>query len=756
MKGTKPVKTLSVSLAALALILRRLRVRTFKDGRLKNDTYSEQRLLGQPPGVSAWLIAFNRFHNYVVGEMALINEAGRFSLPAGLTPKSSQYATAEAKRENDLFQTGRLVTCGLYVNIILGDYLRTILNLNTNPVNSDWKLDPRGRIEVFDAQGVPRGLGNQVCAEFNMIYRWHAAITDQDETWTKAFMKDSLGRDVDPSTLSVGQFLAGLRKWKQTLDPEPSKWTFGGLKRAPDGNFHDSDLVKLLQDGAERAVGAFGSWGGLATLNEFRVFKLKPYATFLEVNSDPEVAEALEALYGHPDNIELFQSASSDFDVASGDVMYKLLMRAFPGYYPPNSFYTLYPFTIPTHNRQAFEKAGGPHTFQLTRHDYMLSGDSTANADQRVFVNKCIYQPKDSLEEVQQYYERTTLELLREYSKKAGPSYYVDAVRDIGNLAHANFTADFFNIPVTKSADNDAYTDAEMYDALAELFGYVFLDVDPAQSLKHRTVGSRKSERLGQVMRKQVEHQQSHLASIARQVLGTESEPENLVNYGAQLVRRLLDDGKSVDEVVWTIIPTAAAAACATQAQGWGQLIDLYLSDAYYKHWPDIQRLAHSNDRVSFEKLKKYALEGFRLSTPAFGVLRNAAVDTTIDDSGKSIAVHKGDTIFADFVTAGRDPIKFPDPESIRLDRADELYIHHGWGPHACLGRAIVTVAGAAMLRVFGRLTNLRRSPGPSGEMKSKLVNNAFKVYLPEDGSEWTPFPCNKKVLFDSLGDQGS
>ena len=164
----------------------------------------------------------------------------------------------------------------------------------------------------------------------------------------------------------------------------------------------------------------------------------------------------------------------------------------------------------------------------------------------------------------------------------------------------------------------------------------------------------------------------------------------------------------------------------------------------------------------------------FRLSTPAFGVLRNAAVDTTIDDSGESIPVHKGETIFADFVTAGRDPYKFPDPETIRLDRPDELYIHHGWGPHACLGRAIVTVAGATMLRVFGGLTNLRHSPGPAGEMKSKLVNHAFKVYFPEDGSEWTPFPCSRyprsrittadgtdgpypdtKVLFDSLEDQG-
>ncbi|PLN76109.1 heme peroxidase [Aspergillus taichungensis] len=826
------------------------RVRTLKDGRLKNDTYAEQRLLSQPPGVSALLIAFNRFHNYVVGEMALINEAGRFSLPAaGLNPKSSQYAAAEAKRENDLFQTGRLVTCGLYVNIILGDYLRTILNLNSNPVNSDWKLDPRGQIEVFDAQGVPRGLGNQVSAEFNMIYRWHAAITDQDEAWTEAFMKNILGRDVDPSTLSASQFLAGLQKWKQALDPEPSKWTFGGLERTPDGSFHESDLVKLLQDGAERAAGAFGARNiprvlraiemlgiqqgrecRMATLNEFRIFfKLKPHSTFLEVNSDPRVAEALETLYGHPDNIELYVGIEAEeakqpvypgsglcpgftisvailsdavalvrgdrfytvdyspvnltnfgqlgFRFANGGVMYKLLMRAFPGYYSPNSTLETagtageLDFKRPTYqgpfkavtswqgvtqlltDQKRFRVPWGPHTLQLTGHDYMLSGDSPANSEQRVFVNQCLYQPKDGLDEVQQYYERTTLELLQRYSRKAGSSYHVDVVRDIGNLAHARFTADFFNIPLTKTggpANRDAYTDAEIYDVLAELFGYVFLDVDPAQSCKHRVVGSLKSECLGQVMRRQVEHQQSPIATIARQVLGTDTEPEGLANYGAQLVRRLLDDGKSVDEVVWTIIPTAAAA-CATQAQDWGQLIELYLSDAYYKHWPDIQRLAHSNGKESFEKLKKYALEGFRLSTPAFGVLRNAAADTTIDDSGKSIPVHKGDTIFADFVTAGRDASKFPDPESIRLDRPDELYIHHGWGPHACLGRAIVTVAGAAMLRVFGGLTNLRRSPGPSGEMKSTLVNNAFKVYLPEDGSEWTQFPYNKKVLFDRL-----
>lgn len=68
------------------------------------------------------------------------------------------------------------VTCGLYVNIILGDYLRTILNLNDNPVASDWKLDPRENFSnVFDPDGTPKGLGNQVSAEFNFVYRWRTS-----------------------------------------------------------------------------------------------------------------------------------------------------------------------------------------------------------------------------------------------------------------------------------------------------------------------------------------------------------------------------------------------------------------------------------------------------------------------------------------------------------------------------------------------------------------------------------------------------
>ena len=70
--------------------------------------------------------------------------------------------------DEELFQTGRLITCGLYMNVTLMDYLRTIVNLNRS--NTTWTLDPRVEMgKVFGHDGTPRGVGNQVSAEFNLV-----------------------------------------------------------------------------------------------------------------------------------------------------------------------------------------------------------------------------------------------------------------------------------------------------------------------------------------------------------------------------------------------------------------------------------------------------------------------------------------------------------------------------------------------------------------------------------------------------------
>lgn len=206
-------------------------------------------------------------------------------------------------------------------------------------MNSDWRLDPREAFtNIFDPQGTPRGIGNQVSAEFNFIYRWHSATSNEDEKWANGLMSQVIGKDVDVSkcdaypdrhhfamqeyglisagSMSVDDFRTGFASWisKNINTNEPNTWVFDNLKRQSDGSFADKDLMKLLKEATDNVAGAFGArnvppalkviemlgiqqgrdWG-MASLNEFRSFyKLKPFTSFSEINSDESVATACE------------------------------------------------------------------------------------------------------------------------------------------------------------------------------------------------------------------------------------------------------------------------------------------------------------------------------------------------------------------------------------------------------------------------------------------------------------------------------
>jgi len=163
-----------------------LEIRTMKEGKLKPDTFHEKRLLGQPPGVNVMLVMYNRFHNYVCDILLKINEGGRFTLSCRPDASPEIKACAVAKQDHDLFNTARLIVGGLYINISLHDYLRAITN--THHSKSDWTLDPRVEIDKqFDKEGTPRGVGNQVSVEFNLLYRFHSCISKKDERWTNDF-----------------------------------------------------------------------------------------------------------------------------------------------------------------------------------------------------------------------------------------------------------------------------------------------------------------------------------------------------------------------------------------------------------------------------------------------------------------------------------------------------------------------------------------------------------------------------------------
>ncbi|KAK3364554.1 hypothetical protein B0T25DRAFT_576792 [Lasiosphaeria hispida] len=390
---------------------RKVRDETYKLGLLKPDTFAEDRLLRQPPGVCIMLVMYNRYHNYAATQLRRINENGRFSVPAmfekertlaaaenfikdktsqeyknaveifnkaykgfetnerkptadytaacdnleGLIAKAKpdqeklktfyqQYDAAWDKLDDDLFNTARLITCGLYIQVSIHDYLRALMGFHQYDTN--FTLDPR--LHETNAKSLSRGLGNQVTVEFNLLYRFHCAISDKDEEYTEEFMREMFdkGEEWNPKGLPLNDFmrLMGQSRAKDAQKKHLEPWEIGfGLETGPrsfkrnkvTGLFDDQKMVDALRDAMDDPISNFGpqnvpkslkaveimgilqarKWE-IGTLNDFReFFGLKRHATFEDISGNAEVQQALRDLYEHPDKVELYPGVFCESDV---------------------------------------------------------------------------------------------------------------------------------------------------------------------------------------------------------------------------------------------------------------------------------------------------------------------------------------------------------------------------------------------------------------------------------------------------------
>jgi hypothetical protein len=293
----------------------KLRVR---DGRglLHPDVFAEDRLLLLPAGVCAILVLFNRNHNYIAAKLLEINERETFMDP----PPTDKNKLLQ--QEEEIFQTARLINCGWFGTVVFSDYFSTILGLVR--YGNSWSLQPFEEIRNDDHSLFERGRGNVCSVEFNCLYRWHATTSQADEQWTKGvFNKLFDGKPVEEIT--IADFGRIAYEAEKSLG-DPTQWTFGGLERQPDGRFKDEDLANILHNATEHPAAAFRARGtpailrlteimgieanrkwGVCSLNDFRKFLgLKAFSSFLEWNSNPEIASAAEKLYGNIEYLELY------------------------------------------------------------------------------------------------------------------------------------------------------------------------------------------------------------------------------------------------------------------------------------------------------------------------------------------------------------------------------------------------------------------------------------------------------------------
>jgi linoleate 10R-lipoxygenase len=233
-------------------------------GRLLEDVFADPRLLSMPPAVGALLIIFNRNHNYVAEKILSINENGNLKNPPPADPP------ARVAQDEEIFQRARLVNTGYFVQVILRDYVGAILGLARD--GSPWRLDPLMSTRDPDHEVSPRGQGNVVSVEFNLLYRWHATISEEDVRWTKNHFAESMP-GVDTRTVSVRDFVTNAVR---ALDPggDVTQWTFGGLSR-DSGRFRDADLARILQNATAAPASAFKARGTPEVLRIIEILSIE-------------------------------------------------------------------------------------------------------------------------------------------------------------------------------------------------------------------------------------------------------------------------------------------------------------------------------------------------------------------------------------------------------------------------------------------------------------------------------------------------
>ncbi|KAH8832679.1 linoleate diol synthase [Flagelloscypha sp. PMI_526] len=294
-------------------------------GYLYPDTFAESRLMLLPPATSILLILFNRNHNFICDKLLAINERGNWTDPANFKSETEKLA-----QDEEIFQTARLINCGWFGTVVFSDYFSAILGLVRQ--GSSWSLNPFGEIRKQDHSTFERGKGNSCSVEFNLLYRWHTTTSEADEVWTTKLTEKIFGSDKKPEDITRNDFKIAFAKM-HSADNDVQHWSLGAIQRGQDSKFPDAQLAEVLQNATERPAGSFGArhtpavmrphevmgmeqareWG-VCTMNDFRRFLgLKPFESFLEWNSNPEVADAAEKLYGGDiEQLELYPGLQAE------------------------------------------------------------------------------------------------------------------------------------------------------------------------------------------------------------------------------------------------------------------------------------------------------------------------------------------------------------------------------------------------------------------------------------------------------------
>ncbi|MEV7996037.1 cytochrome P450, partial [Streptomyces sp. NPDC086077] len=110
------------------------------------------------------------------------------------------------------------------------------------------------------------------------------------------------------------------------------------------------------------------------------------------------------------------------------------------------------------------------------------------------------------------------------------------------------------------------------------------------------------------------------------------------------------------------------------------------------------------------------------------GIPRVALEDVEME----GVQIREGDFVHVSYLTANRDPERYPNPDLIDPDRPYQPHMTFGWGGHRCIGVPLAMAElEVAIGRLLERFPGLRLAVSPEEVRWDKGTIRRFPIELP-------------------------
>jgi cytochrome P450 len=249
----------------------------------------------------------------------------------------------------------------------------------------------------------------------------------------------------------------------------------------------------------------------------------------------------------------------------------------------------------------------------------------------------------------------------------------VDVVRDLADPTIDAVMSAYFGTPGPGG-------DAQLRWA-RDIFDHVFLNVSGKQAVRERALVA--AEEMRPHLDAQIAHRRSRLEA-------GHAEPDDALT---RLLRASIDGEGLRDIAIRHNLIGLIAGWIPTVSKAFTCAVAEILSR------PEVLAGARAAARsADHETMWRYLLEALRFRPQTWALLRTCTSDHTVAaDTRRATRFHGGARVLIATQSAMFDERRITDPETFRIDRPLDSYLHFGHGLHTCFGLAINSVQLPAM-----------------------------------------------------------